>query len=42
VQSAIRVGQGGIGADDLDFLRLTSLSRMLGGAFNARISQNLR
>jgi zinc protease len=42
VQSAIRVGQLGIGADDPDFLRLTALSQVLGGAFNARINQNLR
>ncbi|HEV2129544.1 MAG TPA: pitrilysin family protein [Longimicrobiaceae bacterium] len=42
VQSAIRVGQVGIGADDPDFLRLTALSQVLGGAFNARINQNLR
>jgi zinc protease len=42
VQSAIRVGQAAIGADDPDFLRLTALSQVLGGAFNARINQNLR
>jgi zinc protease len=42
VQSAIRVGQVGIGADDPDFLRLTALSQVLGGAFNSRINQNLR
>jgi zinc protease len=42
VQSAIRVGQIGIGADDPDYLRLTALSQVLGGAFNARINQNLR
>lgn len=42
VQSAIRVGQVGIGADDPDFLRLTALSQVLGGAFSSRINQNLR
>jgi zinc protease len=42
VQSAIRVGHVGIGADDPDFLRLTALSQVLGGTFNARINQNLR
>jgi zinc protease len=42
VQSAIRVGQVGIGAEDPDFLRLTALSQVLGGAFNSRINQNLR
>ncbi|HEV2147537.1 MAG TPA: pitrilysin family protein [Longimicrobiaceae bacterium] len=42
VQSAIRVGQVGVGANDPDFLRLTALSQVLGGAFNARINQNLR
>lgn len=42
VQSAIRVGQVAIGADDPDYLRFTALSQVLGGAFNARINQNLR
>ena len=42
VQSAIRVGQVAVGADDPDYLRLTALSQVLGGTFNARINQNLR
>jgi zinc protease len=42
VQSAIRVGQASIGAEDPDFLRLQALTHVLGGAFNARINQNLR
>jgi zinc protease len=42
VQSAIRIGQGTIGPNDPDYLRLTALNQVLGGAFNARINQNLR
>ena len=42
VQSAIRIGQAAIGAEDPDFLRLQALTHVLGGAFNARINQNLR
>lgn len=42
VQSAIRVGQGAMGADDPEFFRMTALSHVLGGGFNARINQNLR
>jgi zinc protease len=42
VQSAIRIGQGSIGAEDPDFFRMTALSQVLGGGFNARINQNLR
>ena len=42
VQSAIRIGQGSVGPEDPDFLRLTALIQVLGGAFNARINQNLR
>ncbi|HEX2190706.1 MAG TPA: pitrilysin family protein [Longimicrobiaceae bacterium] len=42
VQSAIRVGQGAIGAEDPDFFRMTALNHVLGGGFNARINQNLR
>lgn len=42
VQSAIRVGQGAVGADDPDFFRMTALTQVLGGGFNARINQNLR
>lgn len=42
VQSAIRVGQASIGAEEPDFLRLQALTHVLGGAFNARINQNLR
>jgi len=42
VQSAIRVGHGALGADDPDFFRMTALTQVLGGAFNARINQNLR
>lgn len=42
VQSAIRIGQGSVGPEDPDFLRLTALVQVLGGAFQARINQNLR
>lgn len=42
VQSAIRVGQGAVGAADPDFFRMTALTQVLGGGFNARINQNLR
>ena len=42
VQSAIRIGQATIGAEDPDYLRLVALTHVLGGAFNARINQNLR
>jgi zinc protease len=42
VQSAIRVGQATIGAEDPDYLRLAAITQVLGGAFNARINQNLR
>ncbi|WP_420129272.1 M16 family metallopeptidase [Longimicrobium sp.] len=42
VQSAIRIGQAAIGAEDPDYLRLAALTQVLGGAFNARINQNLR
>lgn len=42
VQSAIRVGEASIGADDPDYLRVQALAHVLGGAFNARINQNLR
>jgi zinc protease len=42
VQSAIRIGQASVGPEDADYLRLTALTQILGGAFNARINQNLR
>ncbi|HEX2077247.1 MAG TPA: pitrilysin family protein [Longimicrobium sp.] len=42
VQSAIRVGQGAIGAEDPDYLRLLAINHLLGGGFSARINQNLR
>lgn len=42
VQSALRIGQASVGPEDADFLRLTALTQILGGAFNARINQNLR
>jgi zinc protease len=42
VQSAIRIGQASAGAEDPDYLRLAALTHVLGGAFNARINQNLR
>ncbi|MBW3569850.1 MAG: insulinase family protein [Gemmatimonadetes bacterium] len=42
VQSAIRIGQAAIGPEDPDYLRLAALTHVLGGAFNARINQNLR
>lgn len=42
VQSAIRVGQGAIGAEDPDYLRLLALNHLLGGGFSARVNQNLR
>jgi zinc protease len=42
VQSAIRVGQVAVGANDPDYLHMTALSQVLGGAFNSRINQNLR
>ena len=42
VQSAIRIGQVSIGPEDPDYLRLAALTQVLGGAFNARINQNLR
>ncbi|HEX5870626.1 MAG TPA: pitrilysin family protein, partial [Longimicrobium sp.] len=42
VQSAIRIGQAAIGPEDADYLRLAALTQVLGGAFNARINQNLR
>ncbi len=42
VQSAIRVGQGALGAEDPDFFRMAALVQVLGGGFNARINQNLR
>ena len=42
VQSAIRVGQGAVGAEDPDFFRMTALTQVLGGGFNARVNQNLR
>ncbi|HEY0022576.1 MAG TPA: pitrilysin family protein [Longimicrobium sp.] len=42
VQSHIRVGQAAPGAEDPDVIRLTALTQVLGGAFNARINQNLR
>ncbi|HEX2209011.1 MAG TPA: pitrilysin family protein [Longimicrobium sp.] len=42
VQSAIRVGQATTGPEDPEYLRLAALTHVLGGAFNARINQNLR
>ncbi|HEU4884533.1 MAG TPA: pitrilysin family protein [Longimicrobium sp.] len=42
VQSAIRIGQASIGPEDPDYLRLAALTQVLGGAFNARVNQNLR
>jgi zinc protease len=36
------VGQAAPGAEDPDVIRLTALTQVLGGAFNARINQNLR
>lgn len=42
VQSAIRIGQATVGPEDPDYLRLAALTHVLGGAFNARINQNLR
>jgi zinc protease len=42
VQSALRIGQAAIGPEDPDYLRLAALTQVLGGAFNARINQNLR
>jgi zinc protease len=42
VQSAIRIGQASIGPEDPDYLRMAALTQVLGGAFNARINQNLR
>jgi zinc protease len=42
VQSAIRIGQATTGPEDADYLRLAALTQVLGGAFNARINQNLR
>lgn len=42
VQSAIRIGAAAPGAEDPDVVRLTVLTQVLGGAFNARINQNLR
>ena len=42
VQSAIRIGQASTGPEDPDYLRLAALTQVLGGAFNARINQNLR
>lgn len=42
VQSAIRIGQASIGPQAPDYLRLVALTQVLGGAFNARINQNLR
>lgn len=42
VQSAIRVGQGSIGANDPDFFPMTALSHVLGGGFSSRVNQNLR
>ncbi|HEX6912254.1 MAG TPA: pitrilysin family protein [Longimicrobium sp.] len=42
VQSHIRIGTASVGAEDPDAIRLTVLTHVLGGAFNARINQNLR
>jgi zinc protease len=42
VQSAIRVGQGSIGADDPELFPMTALSHVLGGGFSSRVNQNLR
>lgn len=42
VQSAIRIGQASIGPEDPEYLRMAALMQVLGGAFNARINQNLR
>ena len=42
VQSAIRIGQAAPGAEDPEVVRLAALTHVLGGAFNARINQNLR
>lgn len=42
VQSALRIGQAAIGPESPDYLRLAALTQVLGGAFNARINQNLR
>jgi zinc protease len=42
VQSAIRIGQALMGPEDPEFLRLAALTQVLGGAFNARVNQNLR
>jgi zinc protease len=42
VQSAIRIGQATIGAEDPDYLRLQALTHVLGGGFNARVNMNLR
>ncbi|HEU0300525.1 MAG TPA: pitrilysin family protein [Longimicrobium sp.] len=42
VQSAIRVGQAAIGAEDPDYLRLLAINHLLGGGFSARVNQNLR
>jgi zinc protease len=42
VQSHIRIGVGSVGAEDADVVRLQVLTQVLGGAFNARINQNLR
>lgn len=42
VQSHIRIGGAGPGAEDPDVIRLQVLTQVLGGAFNARINQNLR
>lgn len=42
VQSHIRVGTAAVGAEDPDVIRLQVLTQVLGGAFNARINQNLR
>lgn len=42
VQSAIRIGQASFGPDDPEYLRMAALMQVLGGAFNARINQNLR
>jgi zinc protease len=42
VQSHIRIGAASAGAEDPDVVRLQVLTQVLGGAFNARINQNLR
>lgn len=42
VQSAIRIGQATFGPEDPEYLRMAALTHVLGGAFNARINQNLR